>query len=61
MQYKNRIFFLFQDERMNLDEINEFRTTWNNEFFSKHKSKIFIAKYLIKKSIIIGKNSDYLN
>jgi hypothetical protein len=41
---------------MNLEDIQEFRTTWNNEVFFKNKSAVLTAKRLIKKSIVIGKN-----
>lgn len=41
---------------MELVDINEFRTTWNNEKFFKTKSARRAAKHIIKKSIIIGKN-----
>jgi hypothetical protein len=41
---------------MNLADIKEFRTTWDNEFFYKNKSAVLTAKYLIKKSIVISKN-----
>jgi hypothetical protein len=41
---------------MNLEDIKEFRTNWNNEFFYKNKSAVLTAKRLIKKSIVIGKN-----
>ena len=39
---------------MNLDEISEFRTTWNNELFRKNRSTFIAAKRLIRKSIVIG-------
>lgn len=41
---------------MNLENIQEFRTNWNSEFFYKNKSTFLKAKRLIKKSIVIGKN-----
>ena len=53
MQY--RISPSFSDEIMDLRDINEFRTNWNNELFKKNKSLIRTAKRLIKKSIVIGK------
>ncbi|CAF2466961.1 unnamed protein product [Rotaria sp. Silwood2] len=38
---------------MDLADITEFRTTWNNEIFLKNKSAFLTAKRLIRKSIII--------
>ncbi|CAF2329583.1 unnamed protein product [Rotaria sp. Silwood2] len=38
---------------MDLADITEFRTTWNNEIFLKNKSTFLTAKRLIRKSIII--------
>ncbi|CAF0842422.1 unnamed protein product [Adineta steineri] len=38
---------------MNIEDIIEFRTTWNNDLFIKNKLICQIAKRLIKKSILI--------
>jgi hypothetical protein len=58
MQYRIEYEYLlsFSDEMMNLADIQEFRTTWNNELFWKNKSTVVTAKRLIKKSIVIGKD-----
>jgi len=56
MQYRIVYEYLlsFSDDMMDLADITEFRTTWNNELFLKNKSAILAAKKLIKKSIIIA-------
>lgn len=39
---------------MEAPDIFEFRTTWNNEFFSKTRSTRSAAKRLVRKSVAIG-------
>jgi hypothetical protein len=41
---------------MEMADIIEFRTTWNNEMFMKNKAACRTAKRLIRKSLAIGKN-----
>ncbi len=43
---------------MNLTDVKEFRTTWNNELFQKNKSTVITAQRLIKKSLVIGKKKN---
>lgn len=42
---------------INLVDVQEFRTTWNNELFHKHQSTVRTARRLIRKSLLIGKES----
>jgi hypothetical protein len=37
-----------------MSDIREFQITWKRELFFKNKSTLLTAKYLIKKSIVIG-------
>jgi len=39
-----------------MSDIKEFQITWKRALFSKNRLTLSTAKYLIKKSIFIGKN-----
>ena len=41
----------------NLTDVQEFRTTWNNELFLKNQSTVRTAKRLLRKSHVISKQS----
>ncbi len=47
------IFFVFRFF-IPMSDIREFQITWKRELFFKNKSTLLTAKYLIKKSIVIG-------
>ena len=48
--------FSDSDRMMDMADIIEFRTTWNNELFLKNKAACLTAKRLIRKSLVIGRN-----
>ena len=42
---------------IHLVDVQEFRTTWNNELFHKNQSTVRTARRLIRKSLLIGRKS----